>query len=160
LSLAQSNNCQTQSIDVRFVCFSAHRIPAWCIVKVGQLLGASFELQGLENINRNTGGVVLINHQSAIDLIGEFSTPTSLVRRLNSRLVLGKLWPVIGRPTQVAKKEIFYLFPFGLACYLWGTLFINRQNKASARNAMNRESKAINERQVRKSIKSTSVASD
>lgn len=64
--------------------------------------------------------------------------------------VLGKLWPVIGRPTQVSKKEIFYLFPFGLACYLWGTLFINRQNKKSAQNAINRESKAINERQVKK----------
>lgn len=64
--------------------------------------------------------------------------------------VLGKLWPVIGRPTQVSKKEIFYLFPFGLACYLWGTLFINRQNKKSAQNAINRESKAINERKVKK----------
>ncbi|CRK90938.1 CLUMA_CG004627, isoform A [Clunio marinus] len=104
-------------------------IPAWCIVKVGQLIGASYEIRGLENINRDSGGVVLINHQSAIDLI-----------------VLGKLWPVIGRATQVAKKEIFYLFPFGLACYLWGTLFINRQNQTSARNVINRESKAINER--------------
>jgi lysophosphatidate acyltransferase len=63
--------------------------------------------------------------------------------------VLAKLWPVIGRATQVAKKEVFYLFPFGLACYLWGTLFINRQNKAAARNAINRESKAINEIKVK-----------
>lgn len=106
-------------------------IPAWCIVKVGQLIGASFEIQGLENIDKNAGGVVVINHQSAIDLI-----------------VLGKLWPVIGRATQVSKKEIFYIFPFGLACYLWGTLFINRQNQSSARNAINKESKAINDKKV------------
>lgn len=49
------------------------RIPAWCIVKVGQFLGASFEIQGLENIKRDSGGIVLINHQSAIDLIGELN---------------------------------------------------------------------------------------
>lgn len=45
-------------------------LPAWCIVKVGEFLGVSFEVQGLENINRDIGGVVVINHQSAIDLIG------------------------------------------------------------------------------------------
>lgn len=51
-------------------CISLARIPAWCIVQVGKLIGVSYELQGLENINRDHGGVVLINHQSAIDLIG------------------------------------------------------------------------------------------
>lgn len=63
--------------------------------------------------------------------------------------MLGKLWPVIGRATQVSKKEIFYLLPFGIACYLWGTLFINRQDKTAARNAINRESKAINEKKAK-----------
>lgn len=53
---------------------SLFSIPAWCIVKVGQLIGASFEIQGLENVNRKSGGVVLINHQSGIDLIGEFES--------------------------------------------------------------------------------------
>jgi lysophosphatidate acyltransferase len=55
---------------------------------------------------------------------------------------------VIGRATQVAKKEILYLFPFGFACWLWGTLFINRQNHTSAMNKINSESKAINEKKV------------
>jgi lysophosphatidate acyltransferase len=45
-------------------------IPAFCIVKVGELIGASFEVRGLENVKRDKGGVVLINHQSAIDLMG------------------------------------------------------------------------------------------
>jgi lysophosphatidate acyltransferase len=47
--------------------------PAWCIVKIGEFLGVAFEVQGLENINHDKGGVVLINHQSAIDLMGECS---------------------------------------------------------------------------------------
>lgn len=46
-------------------------IPAWCIVKVGEFLGITFEIQGIENIDRSKGSVVLINHQSAIDLIGK-----------------------------------------------------------------------------------------
>lgn len=62
-------------------------------------------------------------------------------------VVLAKLWPVIGRATQVAKKEVFYWFPFGLACWLWGTLFINRENN-SAQTAINKQSKAITERNV------------
>lgn len=46
-------------------------IPAWTIVQFGKIIGISFEVQGLENINRDKGGVVLINHQSGLDLIGE-----------------------------------------------------------------------------------------
>lgn len=57
--------------------------------------------------------------------------------------VLAFLWPVIGRATVVAKKELFYAFPFGPAAYLWGTLFINRSNKSDAVNRLNQESIAI-----------------
>lgn len=46
-------------------------IPAWLVVKTGQLVGVSFEIQGIENIKKDDGGIVLINHQSLIDLIGE-----------------------------------------------------------------------------------------
>lgn len=133
---------------MRFFCF--HRIPAWCIVKVGQLIGTSFEIQGLENINRKCGGIVLINHQSAIDLIGNTNICTNLLTEMFYLLVvLAKLWPVIGRATQVAKKEVLLWFPFGLACWLWGTLFIDRQNKSSAQDTINKESKAINEKKVK-----------
>lgn len=58
----------------KMIVVSLFSIPAWCIVKVGQLIGASFEIQGLENVNIKSGGVVLINHQSGIDLIGEFES--------------------------------------------------------------------------------------
>lgn len=57
--------------------------------------------------------------------------------------VLAYLWPVIGRATVVAKKELLYAFPFGPAAYLWGTLFINRSNKSDAVNRLNQESIAI-----------------
>ncbi|XP_050099895.1 1-acyl-sn-glycerol-3-phosphate acyltransferase alpha-like isoform X1 [Anopheles aquasalis] len=107
-------------------------IPAYLCVGFGKMLGASFTVRGKENIQRNHGGVVLMNHQSALDLI-----------------VLAKLWPIMGRSTVVAKKEVLYMFPFGMASWLWGTLFIDRQNRDSARNAINKEAKAITEKQAK-----------
>lgn len=107
-------------------------LPAYLCTKFGKMLGASFEVRGRENVNRQHGGVVLMNHQSALDLV-----------------VLAYLWPIVGRATVVAKREVLYMFPFGLACWLWGTLFIDRKNQNSAKSAINNESKAINEKQAK-----------
>lgn len=59
--------------------------------------------------------------------------------------MLAYLWPVIGRATVVAKREVLYYFPFGLASYLWGTLFIDRSNKTDAKDRLNKETNAIRE---------------
>ncbi|XP_062548999.1 1-acyl-sn-glycerol-3-phosphate acyltransferase alpha isoform X2 [Armigeres subalbatus] len=107
-------------------------LPAYLCTKFGKMLGASFEVRGRENVNRQNGGVVLMNHQSALDLV-----------------VLAYLWPIIGRATVVAKREVLYMFPFGLASWLWGTLFIDRKNKNTAKSTINKESKAINEKQAK-----------
>jgi len=107
-------------------------LPAYGCVKLGKLLGIDFELRGLENIDRSKGGVVLINHQSALDLI-----------------VLAMLWPIIGRATVVAKKAVFYLLPFGIPCWLWGTIFIDRHNRQSSLTTINKESIAISEKQAK-----------
>lgn len=107
-------------------------LPAYLCTKFGKMLGASFEVRGKENINRQHGGVVLMNHQSALDLV-----------------VLAFLWPIVGRATMVAKKEVLYMFPFGQASWLWGTLFIDRKNQSSAKTAINKESKAINEKEAK-----------
>jgi lysophosphatidate acyltransferase len=107
-------------------------VPAWFLVQAAKLTGTEYEVTGIENVNRETGGIVLINHQSAIDMA-----------------VLGTLWPIVGRPTQISKKEVLYS-PFGLAAYLWGTIFIDRKNRSAALNVVNKQSIAINERKVRK----------
>lgn len=59
--------------------------------------------------------------------------------------MLAYLWPVIGRATVVAKKAILYVFPFGLAAYLWGTLYIDRSNRMDSVNRLNKETHAIRE---------------
>lgn len=91
-------------------------------------LGVSFEVRGQENIRKNHGAVVTINHQSLIDLS-----------------VCSHLWPLIGRATTVAKRELLYLFPLGPAAYLWGTLFIDRSNHKQALNELNHEVVEIQE---------------
>lgn len=64
-------------------------------------------------------------------------------------LVLAKLWSVIGRPTQISKKEILYFFPFSLSAYLWGTIFVDRQNHKSALKIINQQTEAINGKKVK-----------
>lgn len=70
-------------------------------------------------------------------------------------IVLAHLWPVIGRATVIAKKSLFYILPFGIACWLWGTIFINRADKGVLA-VLNKEAKAITEKQV-KSSRNTSI---
>lgn len=64
-----------------------------------------------------------------------------MIFSLISHTVLAYLWPLIGRATVVSKKELLYVFPFGPAAYLWGTLFIDRNR--SAVNKLSQEAVAI-----------------
>ncbi|CAD6999320.1 1-acyl-sn-glycerol-3-phosphate acyltransferase alpha [Ceratitis capitata] len=104
-------------------------IPAWGCRQLCKALGVTMEVRGLENIRTEHGAVVLINHQSFIDLCG-----------------LAYLWPVIGRATVVSKKEVLFFPFFGFGAWLWGTLFINRSSKKDSINTLQKESKAIQER--------------
>lgn len=96
-------------------------IPAWQLRKILNFLGLKFVVQGKENIVKNSGAVIVINHQSGLDLG-----------------VLAELWPVIDNCTVIAKKEILtYTGPFGLAAYMWGTIFIDRKKRETALDALN-----------------------
>lgn len=107
-------------------------LPAWGARQISKLLGLTWELRGRENIIQDSGCVVVINHQSAIDL-----------------LVLAELWPVLQRCTVIAKREVFYLWPFGLACWLWGTIFIDRLNVERAQSTVNKTGETIRTKQAK-----------
>lgn len=107
-------------------------LPAWGARQISKILGLKWELRGRENIIQDSGCVVLINHQSAIDL-----------------LVLAELWPVLQRCTVISKREVFYLWPFGLACWLWGTIFIDRLNVEHAQNTVNKTGETIRTKQAK-----------
>ena len=128
--------------------------PAWGCRQLCKALGVTMEVRGLENIRKDNGSVVLMNHQSALDLLGEFEIfiisndlyLIFLVFVFVYFIVLAYLWPIIGRATVVSKREVLYLPFFGFGSWLWGTLFINRSRKTDSINALQKESKAINER--------------
>lgn len=53
------------------------------------------------------------------------------------------IWPVMNKCTVVAKKQIFYVWPFGLAAWLAGLIFIDRVRSEKARNTLNAANRLI-----------------
>jgi len=107
-------------------------LPAWGARQISKLLGIRWEMKGTENIVQESGCVIVINHQSGLDL-----------------LVLAELWPVVGKCTVIAKKELFYLWPFGLAAWLWGTIFIDRLNNEQAQATINETGEQVRTKQLK-----------
>lgn len=58
-------------------------------------------------------------------------------------IVLGELWLAMDNCSVVSKKEILYLGPFGLACWLWGTVFIDRRKAEESCRIINATSESI-----------------
>lgn len=50
-------------------------------------------------------------------------------------------WNVMGKCAAVAKKEVFYVWPFGIAAYLAGVVFIDRSSASKSYNKLNETSK-------------------
>lgn len=45
--------------------------------------------------------------------------------------------------TVISKKEVLYLGPFGLATWLWGTVFIDRKNTEESCRIINATAESI-----------------
>lgn len=75
--------------------------------------------------------ILINNHQSALDF-----------------LIMMKVWPG-GNCSPLAKKELLYTGPFGLAIWLAGLTFIDRLNPQSSRDTLNSLSKRINDENMR-----------
>ncbi|XP_074025561.1 1-acyl-sn-glycerol-3-phosphate acyltransferase alpha [Leptinotarsa decemlineata] len=97
-----------------------------------KILGLKYTIEGKENIVRESGSVVLINHQSVLDLI-----------------VLSHLWPVLPKCTVISKKEMMYYQPFGLAFWLCGAIFIDRSKSSEAQSVINKTGEIIRKRKAR-----------
>lgn len=95
------------------------------------MLGLRWELRGREHLEKEQACIIVANHQSSIDLLGMFD-----------------IWPIMDKCTVVAKKEIFYAWPFGLAAWLCGLIFIDRMNSEKARCKINTATEYIKENNV------------
>lgn len=58
------------------------------------------------------------------------------------------IWPG-GNCTPLAKKELFYTWPFGFAIWLCGITFIDRLNPDRARGTIEKLAEKINKKNVR-----------
>lgn len=58
------------------------------------------------------------------------------------------IWDVMVRCTAVAKREVFWVWPFGLAAWLAGVIFINRGNAKQARKQLSDTSILLNKGKV------------
>lgn len=88
---------------------------------VSWTLGIHWRVEGLENLKKleERGAVIVSNHQSAVDVLG-----------------MVEVWPDICRLASVIKREVWLGFPFALAAWLCGQIFINRRNPASAKKTL------------------------
>lgn len=98
---------------------------------ISGLLGLKWELRGKEHLEKERACIVVANHQSSLDILGMF-----------------EIWPVMDKCTVVARKEIFYFWPFGIAAWLCGLIFIDRMNSDKARAALNVATDDIKEKKV------------
>lgn len=98
---------------------------------ISDLLGLKWELRGGSYLSKNIPYIIVANHQSSIDILGMF-----------------ELWPVMKKCTVVAKKELLYAGPFGLAAWLCGLVFIDRLNSEASRQAINKSINQLRENKM------------
>ncbi|XP_059049319.1 1-acyl-sn-glycerol-3-phosphate acyltransferase beta-like [Achroia grisella] len=95
------------------------RIGAGLLKPVTKIIGIKWSFRNENVIREERGAVVVSNHQSSLDILGMF-----------------QLWHIAKNMTAIAKKEIFYVWPFGLAAYLAGVVFIDRSKTKYAYDAL------------------------
>lgn len=87
---------------------------------ISSLIGMKWELRGTEILSKDECYIIVSNHQSSLDVLG-----------------LLDMWPVMGKCTVVAKKELLYAVPFSIAAWLCGLVFIDRKHAEKAKTAIN-----------------------
>lgn len=59
------------------------------------------------------------------------------------------IWPVMNKCTVVAKRELFFAWPFGLAAWLCGLIFINRMQSDRARDQLCKATTIIKNKKIK-----------
>ncbi|XP_034235075.1 1-acyl-sn-glycerol-3-phosphate acyltransferase alpha-like isoform X2 [Thrips palmi] len=99
---------------------------------ISRLIGLRWTLRGSQHLAEQKACVIVANHQSSLDILGMF-----------------EIWAIMRKCTVVAKKELFYAWPFGLAAWLCGLIFIDRLNAGGARAAINKAASIIKKDQIK-----------
>lgn len=82
-----------------------------------------------------------------------FVFPSQIFNKMKTQniILLGMfdIWPVMNKCTVVAKRELFYAWPFGLAAWLCGLIFIDRMQSDKARNSLCDATDLIKEKKIK-----------
>lgn len=103
----------------------------WCR-SVAPLIGLRYIIKGAEHLAEDRACVIVANHQSSLDILGMF-----------------QIWPIMNKCTVIAKKELFYVWPFGLAAYLSGLVFIPRLKSEQAKVVMNQAAEDVKQKKIK-----------
>ncbi|XP_021340627.1 1-acyl-sn-glycerol-3-phosphate acyltransferase alpha-like, partial [Mizuhopecten yessoensis] len=82
-----------------------------------RLFGLSIDVRGRENLEADSPCIIVINHQSSLDLFG-----------------LMEIWPK--RCSCLAKKSLLYMGPLGLLMWMLGVVFVDRVSHSKAVSAL------------------------
>lgn len=96
------------------------------------LLGIKYNIRGADELSKERACVIVSNHQSSLDILGMFN-----------------IWHIMDKCTVVAKREVFYAWPFGLGAWLCGLVFINRVQSGKARQQMEEAMNGLKERKTK-----------
>lgn len=99
---------------------------------ISTVLGLRWELRGADILSRDEAYVIVSNHQSSLDILGMFD-----------------FWHVMQKCTVIAKKELLYTGPFGVAAWLAGLIYIDRKNPAKAHSVMNDCTDMLKEKRIK-----------
>ncbi|XP_054270186.1 1-acyl-sn-glycerol-3-phosphate acyltransferase alpha-like isoform X1 [Macrosteles quadrilineatus] len=101
-------------------------ITSYFMRHISKLLKIKWELRGGDILEVERGAVIVANHQTMLDVLGMFD-----------------FWDVMGKCAAVARKEVFYIWPFGLAAWLAGVVFIDRKKAKKANLQLDEASRLI-----------------
>lgn len=99
---------------------------------VSTILGLKWELRAKEHLEKDRACIIVSNHQSSLDILGMFD-----------------IWHIMDKCTVVAKQELFYAWPFGLAAWLCGLIFIDRVRSKDARSVLSTSTAKIKEKKIK-----------
>ncbi|KAJ8300215.1 hypothetical protein KUTeg_021734 [Tegillarca granosa] len=102
---------------------------SWLMKNVKMLFGITIEVRSKENLEIDSPYILVSNHQSSLDFFG-----------------MMEIWPE--NCSSLAKKELLYVGPFGLAAWLCGTVFIDRLNHEKALDTIKSTAALIKEQNV------------
>jgi lysophosphatidate acyltransferase len=88
---------------------------------LGYLLGIKFTVKGAELINKDQPYIIVCNHQHALDIISVM-----------------QIWDKFDKAAVAAKKELKWMATFGIGLQMAGAVFIERNHKAGAKDALNK----------------------